>query len=91
MSVLSSCPVDSKSNDEGNGHENGKIAPPHVQHTFLYISLSSLHDCDGKFPHGTSYGGRWDTTYTTNFSFSILTWVRSPRIHTVPGKLTCIV
>ena len=89
MSVLSSCPVDSKSNDEGYGHENGKIATPHVQHTFLYISLSSLNDRDVKFPHGTSYGGRWHTT--TNFSFSNLTWVRSPRIHAVPGKLTRIV
>ena len=89
MSVLFSCPVDSKGNDEGNGHENGKIATPHVQHTFLYISLSSLHNRDVKFLHGTSYGGRWHTT--TNFSFSILTWVRFPRIHAVRGKLTCIV
>ena len=25
----------------------------HVQHTFLYISLPSLHDCDVKMPNFT--------------------------------------
>ena len=29
----------------------------HVQHTFLYISLPSLHDCDVKMPNFTFYGG----------------------------------
>ena len=29
-----------------------------MQHTFLYISLPSLHDCDVKFPQVTFRGGR---------------------------------
>ena len=35
-----------------------KTTTLHVQHTFLYISLPSLHDCDVKFPQVTFRGGR---------------------------------
>ena len=50
----------------GVGNENGKkkkvyirkTTTLHVQHTFLYISLPSLHDCDVKFPQVTFRGGR---------------------------------
>ena len=40
----------------------------HVQHSFLYISLPSLHDYDVKMPNFTIYGEREQVT--TNFSFS---------------------
>ena len=47
----------------------------HVQHTFLYISLPSLHDCDVKMPNFTFYGGRGGgggggEQVMTNWSFS---------------------
>ena len=52
----------------GDGNENGKkkkkkvyirkTTTLHVQHTFLYISMPSLHDCDVKFPQVTFRGGR---------------------------------
>ena len=41
----------------------------HVQHTFLYISLPSLHDCDVKMPNFTFYGGVGEQVMT-DFSFS---------------------
>ena len=44
----------------------------HVQHTFLYISLPSLHDCDDcdvKMPNFTFYGGAGEQVMT-NCSFS---------------------
>ena len=34
----------------------------HVHHAFLYISLPSLHDYDGKMPNFTCYGGRKQAT-----------------------------
>ena len=37
-----------------------------MQHTLLYISLASLHDCEVKFPQAKFYGGR--KLKTTNFS-----------------------
>ena len=48
----------------GNGNENHKNAigliskttTLHVHHTFLYISLTSLHDYDVKMPNFTFYG-----------------------------------
>ena len=47
------------SNDDGDGNENGKKAKSvisktkrlHVHHTFLCISLPSLHDYDLKIPN----------------------------------------
>ena len=43
----------------------------HVQHTFLYISLPSLHDCDVKMPNFTFYGGvGGGEQVMTNCSFS---------------------
>ena len=62
--------VGSFSNDDGDGNENGKKAiglisktfSLHVYHTFLYISLPSLHDYDVKMPNFTSYGERKQAT-----------------------------
>ena len=61
-----------------------KTTTPHGQHTFLYISLPPLHDCDAKMPSFTFYGGREQET--TKFSFSFRTWIRFLRIHlqTIP-------
>ena len=49
----------------------------HLYRAFLYPSLPSLHDYDVNMPNFTFYGGRKQAT--TNFSFSFLTWERSPR------------
>ena len=35
-----------------------KLTTLRVHHTFLYISLSTLHDYDVKMPNLTFYGGR---------------------------------
>ena len=51
----------SNGDGDGDGNENGKKAIDffskattlHVQHTFLYISLPSLHDYDVKMPNFT--------------------------------------
>ena len=51
----------------------GKTTTRHVQHAFLYISLPSLHDYDGKMPNFTIYGGRKQAT--AKFSFSFYTWI----------------
>ena len=45
-----------------------KTTTLHVHHTFLYISLTSLHDYDVKMPNFTIYGERKQAT--TNFPFS---------------------
>ena len=53
--------LQSASNGDGDGNENGKKAIDffskattlHVQHTFLYISFPSLHDYDLKMPNFT--------------------------------------
>jgi len=68
--------IRSFSNDDGDGNENGKktigliskTTTLHVHHTFLYISLPSLHDYDVKMPTFTIYGERKQAT--TNFPFS---------------------
>ena len=65
--------------DDDDGSENfkkvigliSKTTTLHVQHTFLYTSLRSLHDYDVKIPNFTFYGGRKQAT--TNFSFSFKT------------------
>ena len=53
--------IESVSNDDGDGNENGKKAVDlfnktttlHVQHAFLYISLPSQQDYDVKMPNFT--------------------------------------
>ena len=40
-----------------------------MHHAFLYISLRSLHDYDGKMPNFTFYGGRKQVTAKFCFSF----------------------
>ena len=51
----------------------GKTTTLHLHNAFLYISLLSLHDYDGKMPNFTFYGGRKQAT--AKFSFSIWTWI----------------
>ena len=68
--------VGSFSNDDGDSNDNikkalgllSKTTSLHMHHTFLYISLPLLHNCDVKMPSFTLYGGRKQVT--TNFSFS---------------------
>ena len=50
----------------------GKTATLNVHHAFLYISLASLHDCDGKMPNFKFYRER--NQATAKFSFSFWTW-----------------
>ena len=65
------------SNDDGDGNEDVKKAigllrkttTLHVHQAFLYISLPSLHDYDGKMPNCKFYGGREQAT--TNLFFSL--------------------
>ena len=60
---------------DGDDNENvekvigwtGKTTTLHVQHAFLYISLSSLHDYNVKMPNFTFCGGR--KRATTKFFF----------------------
>ena len=76
---LGNCPVTSGSlsNDDCDVNENDekaiggivKTTTLHVHHTFLYISLPSLHDYDVKMPNFTFCGGREHKT-TTFFFFS---------------------
>ena len=69
---------DNKTNDDGDGKENGKeikclyqhTTTLQVNHAILYISLSSLHHYDMKFPYFTSphYGvGEHDTKIVAFF------------------------
>ena len=58
------------SNDDGDVNENGKNKnkkPVQVHHAFLYISLPSLHDHNGKIPKFTFGGGLEDKTTTLFF------------------------
>ena len=67
------------SNDHSDGNENvkkvigllSKTTTLHVQHTFLYISLPSLHDCDMKMPNFTLIFMGGCEQVMTNFSFSL--------------------
>ena len=67
--------IGSFSNYNGDGSENvekaigliSKTTTLHVQDTFLYISLPSLHDYGVKIPNLTFCGGRKQAI--TNFSF----------------------
>ena len=54
-----------------------KTTSLHVQHAFLYIYLLLLHGYYVKMPNFMFYQGRKQAR--TKFSFSFLTWVRSPR------------
>ena len=45
----------------------GKTTTLHVQHTFLYISLPSLHDYEMKMPNFTFYRGRQETSHDEIF------------------------
>ena len=53
----------------GNDNENVKTATLHVHLAFLYISLPSLRDYDGKMPNFTFYEGRKRATAKFSFSF----------------------
>ena len=41
----------------------------HVQHAFLHISLSSLHDYDVQMPNFSFYGGQKQATTKFYFAF----------------------
>ena len=77
--------IGSFSNNCGDGSENVKKAKGlisktttlHMQQTFLYLSLLSLHHYGVKIPNFTCYEGCKQVT--TNFSFSFKTWMWSPR------------
>ena len=56
-----------------------KTTTLHVQHTFLYTSMTSRHDYDVKMPNFTLYGG---LKQTKKFSFSFWTWIWFLRIST---------
>ena len=65
------------SNEDGDGNQDvnkaigllRKTTTLHVHHTFLYISLPSLHDYDVKMPNCKFYGGRKQAT--TNLFFPL--------------------
>ena len=59
-----------------------------MQHTFLYISLPSLHDSDVKFPQVTFRGGR-KHRLDYKFLFLPLNLVAVPK-NPIPGKFTYI-
>ena len=67
--------IGSFSNDDGYANENGKktigligkTTTLHLHHTFLYISLPSLHDYDVKMPNFTISGEHKQAK--TNFPF----------------------
>ena len=66
---------------DGDDNENvkkaidwiSKTTTLHVHLAFLYISLPSLRDYDGKMPNVTFYGGRKQAT--AKFSVSFWTWI----------------
>ena len=66
---------------DGDDNENvkkaigwiSKTTTLHVHLAFLYISLPSLCDYDGKMPNVTFYGGRKQAT--AKFSVSFWTWI----------------
>ena len=63
--------------DDGDGNGNAtkatglirKTTILHVHHTFLYISLPSLHDYDVKMPNFTVYRGSTQATTKCPLSF----------------------
>ena len=50
--------LEQRERQKSNGLSS-KTTTLHVHHAFLYISLPSLHDYDGKMPDFTLYGGEW--------------------------------
>ena len=60
-------------------HKISKTTTLHVHHTFLYISLPSLHDYDVKLHNFTFCGGR-DWHKTTNLFFFSWTLIQFSRI-----------
>ena len=78
VDVFALVPIGSFSNGNGDDNENGKKAicviikktTLDAHHTFLYISLPSLHNHDMKVPSFTFYGGL--KKVKINFSFSFL-------------------
>ena len=88
-------PIGSFSNDEGDGSEDvkkeigflRKTTTLHVHHTFLYISLPSLHDYDVKMPNSKFYGGRKQATTNLFFSLNLSAVLKK----STPGKFayTC--
>ena len=65
----------------------GKTTTLHVQHTFLYISLPSLHDYDVKMRNFTFYGGREQGTAKFFFPFLNMDIVLR---NSTPEEFACI-
>lgn len=53
-------------------------------HTFLHINLSSLHDCEVKFPYEHINGDK-SISITTNFSSVLLNLGSVPKNSIFPG------
>ena len=80
--------------DDGDGNKNviraigliRKATTLHVHRTFLYTSLTILHDYDVKMANFMFYRGRKQAT--TKFSFYFLTWLRFLGIQLQESSLT---
>ena len=64
-----------------------KTTALHVHHYSTKFLWRPLHDYDTKPPNATFYGGRGHTT--TNFPFSIWTWIKALK-NSTPGKVAYI-
>ena len=64
-----------------------KTTTLHMHHTFLYISLLSLHDYGVKLPNFTFYGGHKQATMVFFFLFLNLSGVLK---NSTPGKFADI-
>ena len=81
FSLQSPSSLGSLRSDDGDGNGNAtkarvlisKTTILHVHHSFLYVSLPSLHDYDVKMPNFALYRG--STQATTKFPLSFCTWL----------------
>ena len=81
---------------DGDDNENvkkeiswiGKTTTRHVHHAFLYISLPSLHDCNGKMPNFTIYGER--KLVTAKFSFSFYQYLNMVLRNSTQKEFACL-
>ena len=72
---------------DAGDNENVKKAIGWIsQTTFLYISLLSLHDYDGKMTNFRFYGGCKQATAKFSFSFSTWIWLLGIRLKKSSGR-----
>ena len=62
----------------------------HVQHTFLYISSPSLHDCDVKMPNFTFYGGGGGPWTSDDKFFFLFLNLSAVLKKSTPGEWICL-